>query len=360
MKRPLIGHNRPPFESAADLPEDIPKLHYFKLDIQALRKAIFDKPLEQRGAFISVLLAMYEFMEPLPADDNVARMRCGIMDIRVYRRVKRELVDLGLAHLTLSGRLSNRRFEDEIAAYVTDFVTRQRAAKESKVAPAQRKPSEALGAEIRASYTPTSGEPKGVAKPELSMELNHDLSEKTSNFNGGTAASDVLRARVLELELELEREKRSISEGGAGELAPPADVQNAADASPSKDQSSTKPKPPRVKREASIKTPLPSDWLLPKPWGEWALANYMVTPDAVRTEAARFRDHWISTGVKRVDWEATWRNWCRSDIGKKWKPRDGINGSIVDGDLLSVAAEPVDDGWAEVRELNRLEREREQ
>ena len=33
--------------------------------------------------------------------------------------------------------------------------------------------------------------------------------------------------------------------------------------------------------------------------------------------AAKFRDHWISQpgqrGVK-VDWLATWRNWCREEI----------------------------------------------
>lgn len=149
------------------------------------------------------------------------------------------------------------------------------------------------------------------------------------------------------------------------------EVYYAADASPTETPTAIAPaiasapiqlptKLPRAKRETSIKTSLPSDWLLPKPWGEWALAHFVVSPTAVRAEAAKFRDHWISVGGKKIDWEATWRNWCRSDIGKSWKPRDGVNGSIVDGELMAVAEAPVDDGWGEVRELNRLARESDQ
>lgn len=63
---------------------------------------------------------------------------------------------------------------------------------------------------------------------------------------------------------------------------------------------------------------LPDDWQLPKPWGEWALAEYPAwTPDIVRLEAAKFADHWHAKAGKdatKTDWEATWRNWCRSPI----------------------------------------------
>ena len=63
-------------------------------------------------------------------------------------------------------------------------------------------------------------------------------------------------------------------------------------------------------------TRLPQDWLLPKAWGEWALAEFKTwTPDVVRVEADKFRDFWHSKAGKeaaKLDWQATWRNWCRN------------------------------------------------
>lgn len=63
-------------------------------------------------------------------------------------------------------------------------------------------------------------------------------------------------------------------------------------------------------------TRLPQDWQLPKAWGEWALAEFKTwTTDVVRVEADKFRDFWHSKAGKeaaKLDWQATWRNWCRN------------------------------------------------
>jgi hypothetical protein len=40
-------------------------------------------------------------------------------------------------------------------------------------------------------------------------------------------------------------------------------------------------------------------------WGE----------SSVRLEAEKFKDYWIAKGGReacKLDWEATWRNWCRN------------------------------------------------
>ena len=61
---------------------------------------------------------------------------------------------------------------------------------------------------------------------------------------------------------------------------------------------------------------LPNDWVLPKPWGEWALEEFKTwTPDVVRVEADKFRDFWCAKAGReavKLDWQATWRNWCRN------------------------------------------------
>lgn len=72
---------------------------------------------------------------------------------------------------------------------------------------------------------------------------------------------------------------------------------------------------------------LDASWTLPKPWGEWALGEFpQWTPTKVRTEADKFRDHWTAkTGrdATKADWQATWRNWCRSSIAHRDDPKPG-------------------------------------
>lgn len=61
---------------------------------------------------------------------------------------------------------------------------------------------------------------------------------------------------------------------------------------------------------------LPKTWVLPKSWGMWALENDPSwTADYVRSQAEKFRDYWVAIpgkGGLKLDWEATWRNWCRN------------------------------------------------
>lgn len=72
---------------------------------------------------------------------------------------------------------------------------------------------------------------------------------------------------------------------------------------------------PNPKPTAERGTRLPTDWVLPKPWGEWALSEIDgITPDEVRQLADEFRDYWCAVpGVKgrKIDWLATWRNSVR-------------------------------------------------
>lgn len=60
---------------------------------------------------------------------------------------------------------------------------------------------------------------------------------------------------------------------------------------------------------------LPLGWVLPKRWGDWALQERQdLTAEDVRSEAECFADHWHSKAgadARKVDWEATWRNWVR-------------------------------------------------
>jgi len=61
---------------------------------------------------------------------------------------------------------------------------------------------------------------------------------------------------------------------------------------------------------------LSPDWMLPKEWETWAQAE---RPDLnIHKTAESFRDFWIAkagAGGVKLDWQATWRNWVRSQKG---------------------------------------------
>ena len=88
--------------------------------------------------------------------------------------------------------------------------------------------------------------------------------------------------------------------------APPAPAPSAAKASPARG------------------TRLPEGWQLPKAWGVWAQESYPHwSPDTVRLIAEKFRNHWKATSGKagtKLDWLATWQNWCHSGITQKEHP----------------------------------------
>ena len=72
----------------------------------------------------------------------------------------------------------------------------------------------------------------------------------------------------------------------------------------------------KIQAEACTKRAgrLSKDFSLPRDWGEWAVSEGW-PEDAVRTEAMKFKDYWISKSGRdatKLDWLATWRNWMRN------------------------------------------------
>lgn len=83
----------------------------------------------------------------------------------------------------------------------------------------------------------------------------------------------------------------------------------------------SKPRKAAADPKAARGERLAPDWLLPKPWGEWSLGEYPHwTPETVRKIATGFRNHWVAKSGKdatKLDWYATWQNWCSSSITQR-------------------------------------------
>lgn len=134
-----------------------------------------------------------------------------------------------------------------------------------------------------------------------------------------------------------ERERNGEGEGteciGLGAEPPAAPPAAPAAATP------PPPDPPPAPPE-SRGTRLPKDWQLPRAWGDWALAEYpQWTAEKVRREGAAFRDHWCAKAGKdatKLDWLATWRNWCRSDIAHRDDPKPPAAAGINHADRVAA------------------------
>ena len=125
-------------------------------------------------------------------------------------------------------------------------------------------------------------------------------------------------------------EQRGSGEGeGKGEGTDCIPVVGAAAPAPAPAPAAAAAATPADKPERG--TRLAKDWHLPKAWGEWALAKYpQWTADKVRDEALKFRNHWTALTGKsatKLDWLATWQNWCMSDIAHRDDPKP-VNGAM--------------------------------
>ena len=67
-------------------------------------------------------------------------------------------------------------------------------------------------------------------------------------------------------------------------------------------------------------TRLPKTWTLPAEWMDWAGEERGWSASKILKVSDLFRDYWIAKPGKdgrKLDWEATWRNWVRNQNDKK-------------------------------------------
>ena len=73
-------------------------------------------------------------------------------------------------------------------------------------------------------------------------------------------------------------------------------------------------KPPSPTPKNNRATRLKEDWELPDDWGEATVKEYGWSVKKIVDISEAFKDYWIAKSGKnatKVNWEATWRSWCR-------------------------------------------------
>jgi uncharacterized protein YdaU (DUF1376 family) len=116
---------------------------------------------------------------------------------------------------------------------------------------------------------------------------------------------------------ETQQKPTGLSPGSDSETQPKAhqspDTNLQSPGEKREDAPAAQPPAPKAARA----TRLPTDWRLPDTWMSWALLEQPSwTPDDALRVADSFRDYWAAKGgadARKVDWEATWRNWVRRE-----------------------------------------------
>lgn len=191
----------------------------------------------------------------------------------------------------------------------------------------------------RFGNNPRAAKPKWPAPPAklTGIEIN-DLAAKVRSKRIASAVHVPTNAPETETETE------TVIPPSPSVIAP----QGAGAAKPVHEAEGKDPKTPKTRG-----TRLPADWVLPKAWGLWALAEYPHwTPDIVRQVGASFSDHWHAAtgrGSTKADWPATWRNWCRSDIQQRKFPKAGKQQTAFAAERTAQADRIMGSYAAEVR-----------
>jgi len=111
------------------------------------------------------------------------------------------------------------------------------------------------------------------------------------------------KARLSEKRAEAGRLGAAVTNGDCTKNLTPAKIETTSLSIESK----------KIKKERERGTRLPADWVPSSADIEAAKVEGLSDSDIAR-EAAKFRDYWLAKpgqGGVKLDWPATWRNWCR-------------------------------------------------
>lgn len=152
--------------------------------------------------------------------------------------------------------------------------------------------------------------------------------------DGDTITQEKLRKTWEITQEKIDKNRVNGAKGGRAAVIKNNDLAKAnASNSVKRKPTIPEPEPELVKRDTNVSpkngTRLSPDWFLSKHLGEWSISEG-ASHDLVRVEADKFRDYWIGVaGAKgrKVDWDATWRNWIRKAIADNAPRLRAIEGS---------------------------------
>lgn len=222
--------------------------------------------LEQKGAYSMVLDLLYDRGGPIPDDSQHIARVCGC-STRKWNQLRAELLAMGKL-VAMDGCLDNPR------------SAKQRISEEKE----HEKHSE-------------NGS-KGQDKSKINQSKIQDKSE--INDDASVKNNDLGEIRLPENVVDLTKNQTGIPEARSQKL----------EARKKEDLFGVPSGPPQKKA-----TRLSNDWQASESDRQWCRTEFGWEGERIKLESEKFRDYWCAVGGKggtKLDWVATWRNWCRN------------------------------------------------
>lgn len=273
---------------------DLRDYRWMPIDIVALLNSDFNVNPNDAAWRAGVTLWMKAWHQvpagSLPSDDAYLCNLCGLgRDLRTWKKIR--TIALHGFVLCSDGRL----YHPFLCTKVAEAWAEKQSFNERRSRDRERKRQGSSGGTPQETIISSAGIPAEMEDRSSGIPAEQD------GFSAGIPAENAIRARVRQDRKEKEDSPLCV---------PPFETEPTAPAAPSPDEQGTPHATARDNRTRG--TRLPVDWW---PDGDdCAFARDLGLNPA--TVADRYRDHWHSQpgskGVK-LDWSATWRNWCRSD-----------------------------------------------
>ena len=181
------------------------KLFYFvKWNLADYIAGTQDLTIEQEGVYIRFLVRLYDRGKPFPDDDRFMVTVLGLSTVRVWKRVRDSLLEIGKI-IRRNGCLTNNRFERERAKRAQELRRQANAARKRWAVERAKKTSSE-------KVSPKFGESLGEVCPNISPNFG----EKPNEINDHSVTTH-MPSKSPESKIDREEEKDSDPDGSGGE-----------------------------------------------------------------------------------------------------------------------------------------------
>ncbi|WP_375661010.1 YdaU family protein [Bartonella sp. CL71SXKL] len=280
--------------------------------------------LEQRGAYMTLLVRMYDKKAPIKEDFETLARACNCSQKKFAAIVEYLMRNDKLVE-TDNG-LWNTRVEEELNDFADkkEHISQVRSEAGKKGAQAKNNTKQHVNNFAEAN------DKQNVFFAEANAKQNQAIKNQNKNIYKKTKTIVLAKKEIGSESLETNEQVDEPTEVAAVETTSEQITTSSDNQPPIHEQENVPKKAKRAQVNRGCR--LPADF---EPDYDFAIAEGL-PPERVKVEIAKFRDYWRSkagANATKIDWQATWRNWVRRAIEGLEKTKNTNNNGGNNGNF---------------------------
>ncbi len=280
--------------------------------------------LEQRGAYMTLLVRMYDKKAPIKEDFETLARACNCSQKKFAAIVEYLMRNDKLVE-TDNG-LWNTRVEEELNDFADkkEHISQVRSEAGKKGAQAKNNTKQHVNNFAEAN------DKQNVFFAEANAKQNQAIKNQNKNIYKKTKTNVLAKKEIGSESLETNEQVDEPTEVAAVETTSEQITTGVENQPPIHEQENVPKKAKRAQANRGCR--LPTDF---EPDYDFAIEEGL-PPERVKVEIAKFRDFWKACAGKNAikrDWQATWRNWVRKAIEVLEKTKNTNNNGGNNGNF---------------------------